>query len=114
MSIHMSDHEIWFAIERFDQTAPHRAHLARVIRNLAEWTDYNSDGWAYYAAPRRSAQKAIAAIASTTWEANQAQERIDLTEPELRRALAPIKAYCTRMIGKGIMTPADRDNILRG
>jgi len=70
--------------------------LAETVERLAQWTDRNSDGWAYWGKPVRAAGRAIELIDSTTYEANQAQERTDATEAEVKAALRPIKSFLTR------------------
>lgn len=106
----MNGHDIDFAISRFTRAAkPNRLALALVIDHLASWTDQNSDGWAYWTKPRQAAQRAIAAIESTTNAANDAQERTDISDDDLRAAVRPIKAFLTRH-----KVPADvRERILR-
>lgn len=107
---HMNDSDLDYAVRRFASAAkPNRLALALVVRNLAEWADQNSDGWAYWTKPRQSAQRAIALVESTTWSANAEQEDHDLTDAETLAAVRPIKAFLTRQ-----KVPADqRERILR-
>lgn len=93
----MNDYDIDHALRRFDDTdTPNRFRLAVVVNNLADWTNDNSDGWAYWPKPLRAASKAIFLIASTTSAANDAQERTDATDVEVTLALRPIKSFLTR------------------
>ena len=112
--IHMNEYDLQEAIFRFGLCAPNRAHVAQVVRNLAVWADACSDGWTYWHAPRRAAQKAMEQIQSTTTVENVAQEQRDLTDRQVRAVLAPIKAFCTRQESANYMTRADRNLILAG
>lgn len=114
MTLHMTTDDIQEAVWRFGLCAPNRAHVANVLRNLARWTDDHSDGWAYWQAPKRAAQIALQEIVSRTWVENAAQEQRDLTDPQVRKVLAPIKAFCTRSIAAETMTAADRNRIFAG
>lgn len=68
---------------------------ALTLRNLAEWADSHSDGWAYWPKPARSAAKLMELIeADGTW---QGQQNNDPTMADLKRALAPVKSFRTRM-----------------
>ena len=114
MTAHMNTYDLQDAVWRFGLHVPNRAHVARVVRNLASWADENSDGWTYWPAPVRAAQKAIVEIQSTTHRENAAQEQTDLTDRQVRSVLAPIKAFTTKEIGRGRMTLAERDRIFAG
>lgn len=114
MTIHMTEDDLQDAIWRFGLHVPNRAHVARVIRNLAAWANDNSDGWVYWPAPARAAQLAMTEIRSTTHQENAAQEQQDLTDRQVRRVLAPVKTFTTRQIGRGLMTIAERDQIFAG
>lgn len=102
------------AIWRFGLCAPNRAHVARVLRNLADWTNSHSDGWAYWPAPRQAAQGAMSEIHAYTSVEIVALEQRDLTDRQVRSVLAPIKAFCTRQIAAENMTVTDRDRIFNG
>lgn len=114
MTIHMNSYDITEAIFRFGLCAPNRAHVARVVRNLAAWADENSDGWAYWPAPKRAAQLAMDEIVSRTTMENVAQEQRDLTDAQVRRVLGPIKAFCTRQETLSRMSRIERNRILNG
>ena len=104
---HMNEHDLADARQRFTLAAkPNRLALAIVVDNLAAWTDSHSDGWAYWAKPRQAAQRAMGHIASTTNAANNAQEREDITDAEMRAAVRPIRAFLTR-------AKANRDDVER-
>lgn len=114
MTIHLNTHDLQDHVFRFGLCAPNRAHVARVVRNLACWTDEHSDGWAYWPRPRRAAQNAISEIHGSTIMDRVAQEQRDLTEQQVRKVLSPIKAFCTRSIEQGLMTAEDRNRIFAG
>lgn len=93
----MNEYDRTGAIYRFARAnTPNRLALAVAVDSLATWADNNSDGWAYWPKPRQAAAKAIALIESRTNAENEAQERTDATDAEVKAALAPIKAFLTR------------------
>jgi hypothetical protein len=63
---------------------------ARTLRNLEEWTNRNSDGWAYWPKPVRAAARLIDLLDRTPWD-----ERV-ITKEQVQAALRPIKAFRTR------------------
>lgn len=66
------------------------------LRNLQEWTDAHSDGWAYWPKPARAASRLMTLIEQDgTWQYRQG-DRDDVTVSEYRAALRPIKAFRTR------------------
>ena len=94
---YMNDHDLDFARRRFTRASkPNRLALVMVVDNLREWTNRHSDGWAYWPAPARAAQRAIEHIVSTTHAANTAQEATDIADEEMLLAVRPIKAFLTR------------------
>lgn len=112
----MNDYDIAYALRRFmprggpsDSPTPNRARLAVLVNNLADWTNENSDGWAYWAPPLKAAQRAIALVESTTNAANDEQERHDATDAEVAAAVRPIKAFLTRQK----VSADERETILR-
>lgn len=93
----MNDYDLDQAVSRFTRaTKPNRLALALVVRNLAEWADNHSDGWAYWPKPARAADKAMALIESRTWAENEAQEAEDITDAQMREAVRPIRSFLTR------------------
>ena len=106
----MNDYDLHHARQRFGYgNTPNRLALVMVVDNLREWANQNSDGWAYWPKPTRAADKAMQLIESRTTELNRAQEREDITDAEMRSAVAPIKAFMTRQK----VDPRDREIILR-
>lgn len=94
---YMNDWDLQQAARRFDpHTVPNRARLVEVVDNLREWTNANSDGWAYWPKPCRAAAKAIALIESTSYPEYERRQHEDATDAETKAALTPIKAFLTR------------------
>lgn len=111
---YLSEDDLQDAIFRFGLCAPNRAHVARVLRNLADWSNANSDGWCYWPAPRRAAQNAMGEIHAYTITEIVALEQKDLTDRQVRTVLAPVKTFTTRQINRGLMTLTERDRIFAG
>lgn len=66
------------------------------LRNLAQWADENSDGWAYWPKPARAAAKLMELIEGDgTWQAKE-DAWARATPAAYKKALAPIKAFRTR------------------
>jgi hypothetical protein len=69
----------------------------QTLHNLMEWTDRNSDGWAYWPKPARAAARLMTLIERDgTSRYMFDSEREDVTEAEYRAALRPIKSFRTR------------------
>lgn len=67
---------------------------ALILAHLRDWANQNSDGWMYWALPRKASAKLQAALEQmmrTHW-----REVEDLTDAELTKLLSPIKAFLTR------------------
>lgn len=94
---HMNDYDLAYARARFGRGyTPNRLALVLVVENLAEETNWVSDGWASWIKPRQSAQRAIALIESRTSRENDEQERHDITDAEVASAVRPIRSFLTR------------------
>ncbi|MGV8972213.1 MAG: hypothetical protein ACOH10_07810 [Rhodoglobus sp.] len=96
----MNEWDIENALRRFNTgETPNLAAGARTLSALAEWTNRNSDGWAYWPKPCRAAKSLM-----TLLEAAEAAQRrgwsygdfTDVTAADLAKALRPIKAFLTR------------------
>lgn len=83
--IYMSDYDIYRASQIHE-----RHHVAgravRILDAFRRHIDSVSDGWAYWRPPLRAAQK--------LQQICLAHEEV--TEVELRKALTPIKSFCTK------------------
>jgi len=85
----------WEVEEAADRHAddPILGPATQTLRNLMEWTDRNSDGWAYWPKPVRAAARLIELIEKSHpyhWP------REEVTLAEYKAALRPIKAFRTR------------------
>lgn len=67
---------------------------ALVLSHLKTWTNQNSDGWPYWAPPKRASAKLQAALEEMM--RTHFRDVQDLTEAELRKLLTPIKSFLTR------------------
>jgi hypothetical protein len=108
----MNDYDLTQARMNFGRgDTPNRLALVMVVDNLRDWTDNysRSDGWHSWPKPCRSADKAIALIESRTYYENEDRQHNDITDAEMRAAVAPIKAFLTREK----VSPDHRERILR-
>ena len=87
---------------------PYRAALVFTVIELRDWTDLNSDGWAYWRKPLQAAQRAISHIESGTYEEDIRRAREDISLEEFKAAIRPIKSFLTRQN----VSDADRKLIL--
>lgn len=77
----------------------HRPNLQAAVLTLArfvEWTNENSDGWAYWSLPSNAAKRLQELIQSRYFVRWDERNETDVTAGELRAAYAPIKAFLTR------------------
>lgn len=90
----MNDYDISRALDDYADH-PVLGPASQTLANLAEWTDRNSDGWAYWPKPTRAASKLIELITGDgTWQAQQDLSRA--TPAAYAAALRPVKAFRTR------------------
>lgn len=93
----MNRWEVDDACERY-ATHPILGPATQTLRNLMDWTDSHSDGWAYWPKPTRAAKRLMELIQrdgrARTWI--EERERNDVTAAEYKAALKPIKAFRTR------------------
>lgn len=108
--LYMNDYDLDRARARFTRSStPNRLALVMVVDNLREWTNENSDGWAYWPKPCRAAKKAMEHIQGGTWDHEEYQETQDITDAEMHAAVRPIKAFLAR---QGV-SPERKELILR-
>jgi hypothetical protein len=67
----------------------------QTLRNLVDWTNSHSDGWAYWPKPCRAAARLMEMI-ERDGTTRYRDERDDVTAAEYAKALRPIKAFRTR------------------
>lgn len=69
---------------------------AEVLSRLKDWTNQNSDGWPYWQAPAKAANKLMILLTDARTHYYRGGGDGDITEAELRKALTPIKSFLTR------------------
>jgi hypothetical protein len=75
------------------QDHPVLGPATQTLSNLEDWTDRNSDGWAYWPKPVRAADRLMTLIEGTDrWDT----ERLDATPQAYKAALQPLRAFKTR------------------
>lgn len=87
----------WDIAQATDRYADHPVlgPATQTLANLRDWTNANSDGWAYWPKPLRAAAKLIELIEGDG--TRQARENTERATPDAyRRALTPVKAFRTR------------------
>lgn len=82
---YMNSWDIARSIEMY-RDHPVLGPATQTLANLAEWTDNNSDGWAYWPKPTRAAEKLMTLI----------QENSNPTMSEYQKAIRPVKSFRTR------------------
>lgn len=92
----MNEWDIDLLLRRTSVDTPNRAAGAIVLSALARWTNENSDGWVYWPKPARAAGSLMKVLEEGQSAYYRGAEVVDLTDAELKRALAPIKAFLTR------------------
>lgn len=74
----------------------------QTLAALRDWTNANSDGWAYWPKPARAAARLMDLIERDRFD----DDRPDATAAELTKALAPVKAFRTRQRATFTITAA--------
>ena len=90
--LYMNHYEIEEAAD-LHASDPVLGPAARTLRNLMDWTNRNSDGWAYWPKPCRAA-KALQALLQK--HGRWSQEEEEATVEEYKLALRAIRAFRTR------------------
>lgn len=95
-----------FLVTFDDEATPNLFRAAVVLNNLADWANENSDGWAYWPKPVRSAARLITLLEDASTAASLGMPArsawrtgdflADVTERDLTVAFAPIKSFLTR------------------
>lgn len=91
----MNGWEIDDAQHRF-QDHPVLGPATRTLAALRDAANANSDGWAYWPKPARSAAKLMTLIQGDGTSQFRFGDRDDATPAALRAALVPIKSFRTR------------------
>lgn len=79
-----------------DHNRPNMRRAVLTLARLMEWTNSNSDGWAYWTKPLKASVKLQTLVTSGYALHRQADRTTDLTASELKAAEAPVKAFLTR------------------
>lgn len=101
----MNEWEVEDLQRRFDDDTPNLCNAAQILGRLVDWTNNNSDGWAYWQKPSNAASSLMDALRQK--ERDQREDGCvaregkvvkftDLTDAELKQVLRPIKAFLTR------------------
>jgi hypothetical protein len=91
----MNGYDVENAVERYKNHEV-LGPATRTLDNLVEWTNENSDGWAYWPKPARAAARLMELIERDGTSRYHGGDREDVTIGEYRKALAPIKAFRTK------------------
>lgn len=95
-----------------DQRAQRAAHpvlgpATQFLYDFMREVDAHSDGWPYWAPPARAAAKLMQLIQD---QRTHLPNRPPVTDADVRKALAPIKAFMTRRgTGAGMTLPSLRN-----
>ena len=88
----MNEWDLADAKARLTSEQPNLQRAARVVEFLMTWADENSDGWMFWPGPGNAARSLCDALErGANDEGGQ-----DLPLTDLRKALRPVKAFCTR------------------
>ena len=93
--LYMNEYDIEYAARQHGHH-PVLGPAIQTLRNLMDWTNQNSDGWAYWPKPVRAAKNLQALIQGDSPTAFFDDYREDVTVEKYRAALKPIKAFRTR------------------
>jgi hypothetical protein len=104
MSTWMNTYDIDEAVERF-QNRPVLGKAARLLAEFRDEVNAHSDGWAYWQAPSKAAGRLIDLLQKHLDARFSHTPLPEPTEDEVRRTLAPIKAFYTRLGNKAGMKP---------
>lgn len=89
----LNEYDIMNAVrETGDGSTPNLHCAALTLNNLMEWTNDNSDGWPYWAAPGKAAKRLQEAL----YQASMSRYAEDITAADLKRLQTPIKSFLTR------------------
>lgn len=93
----MNEYDVEGALHRFaDAETPNLFRGAQHLARLVGWANTNSDGWAYWPKPCRSAKSLMEMLKVATDQYYRGGVVTDVSEAELTKAFRPIKAFLTR------------------
>lgn len=94
---YLNAYEIDTALDAFDgDETPNLCAAAQTLANLADWTNENSDGWAYWAKPKNAAKALINQISDSLSDYHRSGTADDTTGPHLKKCYTPIKSFLTK------------------
>lgn len=89
MMYYLNRDDIDVLVEVIEQRHPAAYPFARYLRDWRDWVDDHSDGWPYWSGGCRAAGKLM-------HELEGIRRGLPINLSALRKALAPIRATCTR------------------
>jgi hypothetical protein len=93
---YMNDYDL-YECQRQHALHPVLGPALQTLSNLMDWTNRNSDGWAYWPKPVRAAAKLMELIEGDGTSFYRYDDyRVDATPEALKAALKPVKAFRTR------------------
>jgi hypothetical protein len=107
----MNHSDVDEAVHRF-RTHPVLGPATRVLRDFVREVDAHSDGWPYWKAPSHAAKQLMTLIHGHLRAGMGAYPELPQPTPEdIRRSLAPIKAFMTRKGAQAGMAPLRLDEL---
>jgi hypothetical protein len=103
----MNEHEVEQAADRF-QSHPVLGKYARFLVAFKDEVNAHSDGWPYWRLPAKAAEKLMTTLHGHMYAGMGAYPRLpEPQEADLKKTLAPIKAFYTKHGSKaGMQFPA--------
>jgi hypothetical protein len=97
MAFILNEYEIENAqlLAREERNRPRLQAAVLTLARLVEWTNNNSDGWAYWRKPVNASTKLQELVRARYARFNR-EDTPDITLTELKAAETPIKAFLTR------------------
>lgn len=98
MTFTLNEYEIDTAAVRAAHDS-HRPNLQRAVLTLdrlKDWTNENSDGWAYWRKPCAASAKLQEIVSNRYFSPRHMLTDADIPEALLKKAYTPIKAFLTR------------------
>lgn len=108
----LNEYDVAFAVERVADRddLPNLRSAAVILARLVEWTNANSDGWAYWRKPSAASKQLQTEVHRRLIARSKKHDRymVELTDRELKQVLGHVKAFLTRQQ----VPEADRATIL--
>jgi len=91
----MNEWDIQEAVQRYAKH-PVLSKATILLKDLMELTNQVSDGWPYWTKPCHAANKLIELVQAAEDDRYKSVKSKEPTEADLRKAVAPIKAFMTK------------------